>query len=339
MPNDKLAAFDAEAEKAQVINIRGHEQPSLGESYANSLLINERDIDSYMVERDATEHPNVKPASEFLDELISFFNSDSVYAGAGLPWPKTHEQFRLRPGEVTLLAGFNGSGKSLVLGQIMLHLLKDQKVCIASLEMKPVTTLARMCRQSLGSNSPTDDYVRRFCERGGNRLWLYNQLGTVNSERILSVIHYAAEKLGVNHFVIDSLMKCGISDDDYQRQKIFVDKLCAVAKDTGCHIHLVAHSRKGQDELTQPGKMDVKGSGSITDQVDNVMTVWRNKRKEQAIAAGKADEKIQNESDTIIICDKQRNGEWEGKIGLWFDQPSMRFLESKHQRAILTEEV
>ncbi|WP_200884381.1 DnaB-like helicase C-terminal domain-containing protein [Methylotenera sp. G11] len=316
MRNDKLAAFDDSAQNSQ--------------GYLSSLMINESELNSYMVERDASEHANVKPASEFLNELITFFNSDSVYSGASLPWQKTHEQFRLRPGEVTLWAGFNGSGKSLVLGQIMLHLLKEQKACIASLEMKPVTTLARMCRQALGSNKPTDEYVKRFCERGGDKLWLYNQLGTVNSERIISVIHYAAEKLGVHHFVIDSLMKCGISDDDYTGQKHFVDRLCAAAKDTDCHIHLVAHSRKGQDELTPPGKMDVKGSGSITDQVDNVMTVWRNKRKEQAIASSKADEKILNEPDTLVICDKQRNGEWEGKIGLWFNQASMRFLESRN---------
>ena len=96
-------------------------------------------------------------------------------------------------------------------------------------------------------------------------------------------------------------------------------------------VPIVAHSRKGQDELTPPGKMDVKGSGSITDQVDNVMTVWRNKRKEQALASSKEDEKTLNVSDTLIICDKQRIGEWEVKIGLWFDQASMRFKETKSQ--------
>ncbi|PPC82636.1 MAG: hypothetical protein CTY38_06030 [Methylotenera sp.] len=296
-----------------------------------SLIIQDGDFDNYMQERDASEHPNVKPATEFVDQLINFFNTDNVYAGASLPWAKTHEQFRLRPGEVTLWPGFNGHGKSLVIGQIMLHLLREQRVCIASFEMKPITTLARMCRQALGASSPTDDYVRRFCERGGDRLWLYDQHGTVNSERVIAVIHFAAEKLGVQHFVIDSLMKCGINEDDYNGQKYFVDRLCAAAKDTGCHIHLVAHSRKGQDEFSAPGKMDVKGSGSITDQVDNVMTVWRNKRKEQAVAAGKADDKTLNEPDTLVICDKQRNGEWEGKIGLWFDKASMRFAESNKQ--------
>lgn len=329
MRNDKLAAFDESAQKAQVINMPRMDHPPGIEGHINKLIINEYDLEGYITERDTSEHSNIKPAYEFLDDLITFFSSDGAYAGDGLPWPKTHEQFRLRPSEVTLWAGFNGSGKSLVLGQIMLSLLKEKKVCIASLEMKPVTTLARMCRQALGSNNPTDDYIKRFCERGGDKLWIYNQLGTVNSERMISVIHYVAEKLGVQHFVLDSLMKCGIAEDDYTGQKRFVDKLCAAAKDTGCHIHLVAHSRKGVDELSPPGKMDVKGSGSITDQVDNVMTVWRNKRKEQAVASNKVDNQTLSEPDTLIICDKQRNGEWEGKIGLWFSQSSMRFLESK----------
>ena len=334
MRAETLSAFDESAKRAEIIN--SDKNKAIDGNYIQSLLIQDKDFDAYMIERNASENANVKPASEFTEQLINFFNSDNIYAGSCLPWIKTNEQFRLRPGEVTLWPGINGHGKSLVLGQIMLNLLKEQKVCVASFEMRPVTTLARMCRQSLGANNPTDDYVRRFCDRGNNRLWLYDQHGTISSERVIAEIYYAAEKLGVNHFVIDSLMKCGIADDDYTGQKKFVDKLCAAAKDTGCHIHLVAHSRKGQDEYSAPGKMDVKGSGSITDQVDNVMTVWRNKRKEQAVAAGKADVDLKDQADTIIICDKQRNGEWEGKIGLWFDKESMSFKETRNNTSRAT---
>lgn len=327
--NEKLAAYDALAEKSQMTKQR--EAPPVDQDYMDALMIDQQEIDQHAQQRDTKEHSNVKPASAFFEELIASFNSEGVHSGVGLPWAKTHEQFRLRKSEVTLWAGFNGAGKSLVLGQIMLHLLKEQKICIASLEMKPVTTLARMCRQALGANNPTNDYVKKFCDRCHHKLWLYDQQGTVSADRIISVIHYATEKLGVDHFVVDSLMKCGISEDDYNGQKKFIDRLCAAAKDTNCHIHLVAHSRKGQDELTPPGKMDVKGSSSITDQVDNVITIWRNKRKEQAIAAGKADEKVLAEPDTLLICDKQRNGEWEGKIGLWFENDSKKFLENNRK--------
>ncbi len=34
------------------------------------------------------------------------------------------------------------------------------------------------------------------------------------------------------------------------------------------------------DEETQPNKFDIKGTGAITDLVDNVFIVWRNKKKE-----------------------------------------------------------
>jgi twinkle protein len=77
--------------------------------------------------------------------------------------------------------------------------------------------------------------------------------------------------------------------------------------------------------MAPPGKMDVKGTGSITDQVDNVMTVWRNKKKEADIA-----ERISTslqDPDALILCDKQRNGEWEGRIKLWFAPESMQFVE------------
>jgi twinkle protein len=56
---------------------------------------------------------------------------------------------------------------------------------------------------------------------------------------------------------------------------------CARSKTTTrCGVHLVMHSRKKEDEFAPPGKFDAKGTGTITDLADNVMTVWRNKKKE-----------------------------------------------------------
>ena len=33
-----------------------------------------------------------------------------------------------------------------------------------------------------------------------------------------------------------------------------------------------------------------------------------------------------NDPDTLLICDKQRNGEWEGTIGLWYERNSQQFV-------------
>src|SRR6185369_11394508 len=116
---------------------------------------------------------------------------------------------------------------------------------------------------------------------------------------------------------------------DYTGQKNFVDALCSLGRDTGMHIHLVAHSRKKANESEAPGKMDVKGSGSITDQVDNVLTCWRNKPKEERRQADDV-RYSPHDPDALLICDKQRNGEWEGRIALWFDPASLQFVESSN---------
>ena len=291
------------------------------------LMMNEQDINSYLSSRDESDHINIKTPAQFLDELLAHFEGGDK-PGLSLPWNKSRDDILFRPSELTIWNGINGHGKSNVLGMVILYAIREYKACIASLEMKPVTTLSRMARQAMGGNSPTSAFNRGMVQFMDGRLWLYDQQGTVSAEKLIGVMYYAAEKLGVEHFVVDSLMKCGIGEDDYNGQKRFVDRLCAVAKDTNMHVHLVTHAKKGNDEHEIPGKMSVKGSGSITDQADNVLTVWRNKKKEQMIAAGDTTFETKNIPDGFVICDKQRNGEWEGRIALWFDKSSMQYLEN-----------
>jgi twinkle protein len=133
-------------------------------------------------------------------------------------------------------------------------------------------------------------------------------------------------KLGIQHIFIDSLMKCVSGEDDYNAQKGFVDQLTAVARDHGVHIHLIHHIRKLQSEEVQPNKNDIKGSGAIADQVDNVLLVWRNKKKEHQARQGSAVDI--SAPDAMLMCEKQRNGESEDWFGLWYHAASQQFVES-----------
>jgi twinkle protein len=40
------------------------------------------------------------------------------------------------------------------------------------------------------------------------------------------------------------------------------------------------------------------------------------------------------EPDALLIIDKQRNGEFEGKVGLFFDRGSMQYLEHATQQPV-----
>lgn len=295
------------------------------------------DIDFAAYMADTESKQKVRPAREWVEELIRNLGASIKERRVVLPWHKTHALIAFRPGEVTLWAGVNGHGKSLITGMAMMSIMgQGDRVCIASFEMKPGKTLKRMGRQFTGQNDDAawisdervladfKDLYEQFAIYTDDRLWLYDRQGTADRKALMGVIRYAAHELGVNHFVIDSLMKCVSGEDDYNAQKTFVDELCALARDLDIHIHLVHHLRKLGSESDTPDKADVKGSGSITDQVDNLLLVWRNKAKERDAAAGK---KIAPElPDAMLICDKQRNGEWEGRIALWYDKDSQQFV-------------
>lgn len=301
------------------------------------LLRDDIDFSAYMQETDAKQ--KLKPAKIWINELVDRLYTPKKQDRAVLPWPKTHALIQFRPGEVTLWGGANGAGKSLVTGMVGVSLCaQDLKVCIASFEMKPMKTVERMSRQFSGTNANHPAYAgsreamdtlaeqyREFSAWSDGKLWLYDQQGTVNAKQVCAAIRYFAIKLGGNHFFVDSLMKCVAGEDDYNGQKAFVDELTAIARDHQVHIHLIHHIRKPANEDHKPNKYDYKGTGAITDQVDNVISVWRDKAKEKAKEAGKQINEA-TQPDALLICDKQRNGEWEGTIGLWFDRDSQQYV-------------
>ncbi len=301
-------------------------------------VITPDEIDFALYEQETDAQQKVKPAALWVQELIDRIKSPVKQQRAVMPWRKTHALVQFRPGEVTVWGGANGQGKSLVTGQVALSLCSQgEKVCIASFEMKPAKTLERMARQwsthnvsdpaFIGNETAQAEFINlyeQFRDWTDRQLWLYDQQGTVSAKQVCAVVRYCAKEKGITHFFIDSLMKCVAGEDDYNGQKQFVDELTAIARDHGIHIHLVHHIKKPANEDHKPNKYDYKGSGAITDQVDNVVSVWRNKVKEKKREAGGM--VSETEPDALLICDKQRNGEWEGNIGLWFDANSQQFL-------------
>lgn len=284
------------------------------------------DFDRYMRESEA-EH-KVKPVAHWEADLNDEFRDQGEGdVHARLPWARLATRISLRPGEVSLWFGFNGHGKSLLLGQAMLSAASQgERVCIASFEMRPRKTLARMARQFCDDFQPGPASVKDFVRWAQGKVWVYDQTSTVEPERVYAVIRYAVERLKVTHFVVDNLTKCVASDDDYAGQKAVVDKLTALAQALGIHIHLVHHARKDRDETRPPRKMDALGASAITNLVDNVLIVWRNKAKWEKESPD------HNQPDAMLIVDKQRHGTgWEGSQNLNYHQRSQQYVESGAQ--------
>lgn len=289
------------------------------------LIPDSLDLSDYL--QPANPGERVLPASSFYEEVRDEFAQPIALRGATTPWSKVDGLVRFRDGEVSLWAGVNDSGKSLITSQVALHLCRqDERACIASFEMRPRKTMYRMTRQAAAGPEPTLHFVKSFHQWTDSRLWIFDHMGQIAPERVMAVIRYCGDKLRIKHFFLDSLMRCVRGEDDYNGQKDFVTDLCAVAQETGVHVHLIHHQKKPSDESHRPTRFDSKGSGAISDQVDNVFMVWRNKAKEREIeSAPEPSPELKSKPDALVICDKQRHGEWEGSIGLWFSGRSMTF--------------
>ena len=99
-----------------------------------------------------------KDVLEFKNDFQNYLEAKKTHVSKfTLPFTQTNEgcvgrpiDFEFRPGELTVLAGENGSGKSLLLGQIGLHLIScGASLYIASFEMAPVRTIERMLSQTV----------------------------------------------------------------------------------------------------------------------------------------------------------------------------------------------
>ena len=228
-----------------------------------------------------------------------------------------------RNSELTIWSGRNSSGKSTLLNQVFLYLLKSNiKGCIASFEMPVVRYLGWMVRQYTGKAYPDRQQIREFTSWANNKLYLLNTLDSLSPPVILDNFEYAARRYGVQHFLIDSLMKVSFpGKEELKEHKAFINQLTSFSHKFKCHIHLVAHPRKGARDSDKPGKVDVMGTGDITNLADNVLIMHRPDEEEKD--RGEAKHRIV--PDAVLFVKKNRVKGTEGSLRLHFDSETKSF--------------
>lgn len=277
----------------------------------------------------------VKTPAEVEADVIAAFHDDSFgMQGYPIQFKGFENSIRFRKGEVTIWTGENHTGKSEILNQFILYQTAFEKAFIMSPEMPVYRTMQYMTQQITRSEKPTVEQIKNFLRIVTGKIYLLDQQSTFNPEDVLKLIQYVHAEYGVFHIVIDSLMKCGINEnDDHAKVKWFVDQLCVLAKSLELHIHLVAHAKK-PERGGRPSRYNIKGTGSTPDLVDNVIIMWRNEDKERELdEGGLSDERfteLMAMPDARMIVDKQRHGSsWKGSIALWHDAPSRSFISDR----------
>ena len=252
----------------------------------------------------------VRSASDFTKEVMDYYMSGEKLKGIKLPFQAYDKRFRLKPEELTVLGGINGSGKSLIASQILLHAANQgYKSLSISMEMSPKAQLSRMWRQGSLQAEPSLDAGLEFSRWSQDKLYFYDQHGSVDPNTLVSIIRYSVENFGIKIVLVDSLMTMSMASDDWNGQKSVVNALANVARNCGIHVILVAHAKKGNSVEDKLDKWSVAGSADITNRADNVILLGRTFNQDP------------NDPDAYFNLCKSRNydnGELEIELHLCF---------------------
>lgn len=248
-------------------------------------------------------------ADHFLAGTVEQFFPSQAEIGHYIP-QTVHDNpeytFRFRPGELTIWTGTSSHGKSTLLNFAMAQLASKMKrpSLIVSLEMKPAKVLKRIILGTgVAITSPED--VKMVLETLNSWVLFCDKIGKITKEELFEIMQYAVARYGTAHIAIDSLMRIKGLEEDYPAQNEFITDLVTFSRETDCHIHLVAHPRKSPGN-SAPQAHDIKGSGHIRDNADNVLVLWRDMEKEKALAADPKDAKAKLAPDSKLMVEKDR---------------------------------
>jgi twinkle protein len=272
---------------------------------------------------DLTPETIVSP-DYFSSKVKKLFEMGVKLFGTPTPWIELDGLLKgWRPAELTIWTGRNGSGKSTILNQVVLDLAKrGEKSCIYSGEMSPERYLRWAVIQHLENELPSPAAIDSALDWMTGKIYILNISNTILPDKLLSDFEYAAKRYNCKHFIVDSLMKITLNEnDEYNQQKQFVSRLSDFEKVHNVHVHLVAHPRKSASDTDEPGKVDVKGSSHITDLCDNVIVLYR-VSEEQKIKARKKGSIV---SDMQLYVKKNREFGTEGKLHFWYNENTKKF--------------
>jgi twinkle protein len=80
----------------------------------DDLILTPDNIDFAELAEEPHDADKIVGPRAFRDETIAYLAGADQLSGATLPWKRTHDHIRFRPGEASLWIGLNGHGRESV---------------------------------------------------------------------------------------------------------------------------------------------------------------------------------------------------------------------------------
>lgn len=254
-------------------------------------------------------------------------------------------------GEVTLISGLNGSGKSSWLNVLSANAIQNGfKTAIWSGELvdfkiKNWINMVLAGKEYVEPIQGYDNFYRvkpniisRIDSWTDDKLFLYNNSYGNRFEQIINDMKEIIQEKGVSFLILDNLMALDIDGEEgnkYEKQKKFILHICDLAKEYHVHIIMVAHPRK---ENTLLRKESISGTADLTNAVDNVILCHRvgedfTKRASEFFGKAKAS-LYEGYSNVIEVCKNRSLGVVDLLVGTYFEIETKRFKNDKAEHIV-----
>ena len=231
----------------------------------------------------------------FKDRIISHYNDPNAAAGQSTGWPVMDEFFKHKPGNLVIVTGIPGSGKSEWLDMVMVKAIQKHRwkwVVFSPENYPPEFHFQKLAEKYMDSPmfakygrkplSP-DDINRAITGLSEYVTIVTPEESGLTIDKVLAKFRLAKQKYGINAAIIDPYNEVehkrakNVSEVEYQSE--FLSRVRNFGRLHDIEMFVVAHPTKmffGDDgEYRVPNMYDISGSAHWNNKADIGISVWR----------------------------------------------------------------
>ena len=259
-------------------------------------------------------------AADFESQIINLYDQ-GVVKGASTGLESLDKLYTILPGQLSVVTGLPGSGKSELIDQICVNIAmqKGWRFAVASFENPPHMHIAKLAEKIVGkpffgSDRMTEeerDYALGFLN--DHFVFLQSHDGAPSTvQSIIDRTKQAVMRMGVRGLVIDPYNYLDMAgDSEHQAISKMLTDIVLFCKSHEIHAWFVAHPAKQLPDSGVPKGQHISGSAAWFAKADCGITVHRHKNQ------------------TEVHCWKSRF-KWVGSIGqveLNYDLPTGKYSD------------